>query len=320
MRIPGLITSFFILMISATSVGQKFEDYTQHLENESLNFEMVAVAGGTFIMGAAADDKNRRADEKPPHEVSVDSLWMGKYEINWDQYDAFVFGEFGPEAFKDQDLLKSLGIDAVAGATSPYEDMSNGMGKGKAPAVNMTQYAALMFCKWLTAKTGVFYRLPTEAEWEYVCKTGKTDSSTLEDVAVFQVNADEAYTDTGSKEPNALGIHDMLGNVSEWVLDQYDADYYAVSPTDNPWNTPTELYPRVLRGGSWKDTASKMCCTSRQKSHARWKRRDPQIPKSNWWHTNADFVGFRLVRPFAQPSPKEIANYWLEAMEDYGLN
>jgi len=163
--------------------------------------------------------------------------------------------------------------------------------------------------------------LPTEAEWEYVCKKGKTDDvKPLETVAWYSENSEDKYQKTGSKKPNSIGIYDLLGNVSEWVLDQYSTSYYAHSPRKNPWNIPTKLYPIVVRGGSWKDTAIKLCCTSRQASKSKWKRRDPQIPKSNWWNTDASFVGFRVVRSKVQPSKKEIEKYWLEAITDYGMN
>jgi len=243
-----------LLLWNQAIIGQEFGDYTQEINDELINIDLVAVPGGTFTMGAAEDDGSRKSEEKPPHEVRIDSLWMGKYEITWAQFDAFVYGNFSDDQFQDQTTLSNLGIDGVSGATMPYEDMSIGMGKDNFPAVNMTQYAAIMYCKWLSAKTGVFYRIPTEAEWEYVCKQGKTDEfETLDSIAVYNSNSDKKYLETGSKKPNALGIHDMLGNVSEWVLDQYDAAYYETSLTDNPWNKPTELYPRVLRGGSWKD-------------------------------------------------------------------
>lgn len=315
----SFITALLVLLWNSPEVlGQQFENYAQSVNGESFSIEMIAVPGGTFFMGAADDDKTRKADEKPMHEVFVDSLWMGKYEISWEQYDAFVFGDFGEEQFLDTEALSLLGIDGVSGATAPYEDMSNDMGKDNAPAVNMTQYAALMFCKWLTAKTGVFYRLPTEAEWEFVCKTGNTDPiESLDSIAVYKLNSNGKYAERGSLDANELGIHDLLGNVSEWVLDAYESKYYKRSPKNNPWNVPVELYPRVVRGGSWKDTATKTCCTSRLKSEVKWKRRDPQIPKSNWWHTNADFIGFRVVRPLNQPSKEAIASYWLEAVEDY---
>ncbi|WP_034044574.1 formylglycine-generating enzyme family protein [Wocania ichthyoenteri] len=315
-----VFTALCIIQIG-TIHSQEFENYSQDLKGEKITIEMIAVKGGAFLMGANTNDTTRKDDEKPSHDVEIDDFWMGKYEITWEQYDAFVFGEFEQEQFKDKNKLNDLGIDAVSGATPPYVDMSFNMGKETHPAVNMTQYAAIMYCKWLTSKTGVFYRLPTEAEWEYVCKKGKTDEdSNLKSVAWFDENTNDKYEKTGIKKANMLGIHDLLGNVSEWVMDQYDANYYKTSPKNNPWNKPSELYPRVVRGGSWKDTKDKLCCTARGLSKQKWKRRDPQIPKSNWWHTNAPFVGFRVVRPKIQPSKEDIKTYWLSVIEDYGLN
>lgn len=314
-----------LVLLSILQLGfiqaQDFSDYKQDIKNETVAIDLVAVRGGKFMMGAETNDSARKDDEKPLHEVEVGDFWIGKHEITWEQYDAFVFGDFDPAQFKDTTELKELGIDAVSGATPPYVDMSFGMGKETNPATNMTQHAALIYCKWLTSKTGVFYRIPTEAEWEYVCKKGKTDKNVaLDEVAWFDKNSNEKYQKTGTKVANALGIHDMLGNVSEWTLDQYSETYYKESPKANPWNTPTDLYPRVVRGGNWKSTADKLCCTSREGSISKWKIRDPQIPKSNYWHTNAPFIGFRVVRPKVQPSKEEIAMYWLEAIEDYGMN
>tara|TARA_R110002050_G_scaffold16719_1_gene50451 strand:- start:102850 stop:103815 length:966 start_codon:yes stop_codon:yes gene_type:complete len=309
-----LFTFNYGLLLNA----QHFNDYSQTISNENISIDLVAIEGGKFSMGAPEEDRKRKDDEKPSHDVEIDAFWMGKYEITWEQYDTFVYDDVKKAPLVDAKMLNDLGIDALSGATPPYVDMSFNMGKETSPAVNMTQYAALMFCKWLTAKTGIFYRLPTEAEWEYVCKKGNTDKTdSLKNVAWYQENSNEKYQKTGLKTPNTLGIHDMLGNVSEWVLDQYSTSYYAESSTKNPWNAPKELYPRVLRGGSWKDTADKLCCTSRQISKSIWKRRDPQIPKSNWWHTDAPFIGFRVVRPKVQPTKETIESYWLEAMMDF---
>jgi len=315
------IFPLFFAVINKGVFAQEFRNYKQKVKNETFLFELIAVSGGSFIMGAATNDTTRKNNEKPRHHVELDDFWMGKYEITWEQYDSFVNGEFIDSEFKEASVLKKLGIDGVTGATTPYVDMSFGMGKGSFPAVNMTQYAAIMYCKWLTSKTGIFYRLPTEAEWEYVCKKGKTDTvSDKGNIAWYKINAKNAYGKTGTKRANGLGIHDLLGNVSEWVLDQYSESYYANSPQKNPWNRPSDLYPRVTRGGSWKDTADKLCCTYRNASKAKWKQRDPQIPKSDWWLTDASFVGFRIVRPRLQPSEEEIKKYWLEAITDYGLN
>lgn len=311
----------FATLFNSTSIAQHFDNYKQDVKNEEILIEMIAITGGSFEMGADKSDTSRPASEKPKHTLEIDDFWIGKYEITWEQYDAFVYGSFESEQFQNETELKKMGIDAVTGATAPYVDMSFGMGKASFPAVNMTQYAAIMYCQWLTSKTGVFYRLPTEAEWEYTCKKGKTDKvNSVKEIAWYESNSEEKYQETGVKKANGLGVYDMLGNVSEWVLDQYSTEYYTNSPSKNPWNKPTELYPRVARGGSWKDTANKLCCTFRQPSKSKWKQRDPQIPKSDWWNTDAPFIGFRVVRPKTQPSKEEIKNYWLEAIEDFGMN
>jgi formylglycine-generating enzyme required for sulfatase activity len=201
--------------------------------------------------------------------------------------------------------------------------MSFGMGTDSFPAISMTHYAASMFTKWLTAKTGDFYRLPTEAEWEYACKVGGGTVGNIDDKAWHRGNSDRGYKMVGSKEPNRFGLYDILGNVAEWTTDQYFEDYHEKvkelgdEPILNPWFKPTKLYPRAVRGASWLDEKDEVSCIKRRGSEARWKMLDPQIPKSLWWHTNAQFLGFRVVRTLENPSPKEMENYWPEPVDDY---
>ena len=188
--------------------------------------------------------------------------------------------------------------------------MSFEMGKEKHPATSMTQHAALMFCKWLSAKTGHFYRLPTEAEWEYACLKGGAREKSMH---WSKENSDAQYHEIDSNEPDEIGLYNMLGNVAEWTMDAYIDG----KSDKGSWAIPKSLYPRVLKGGSWKDTTDKCTCTSRKASKASWKRIDPQLPKSRWWFTNAPIVGFRIVRPYPTPSKEEIEKYWLPVIDEY---
>ena len=192
------------------------------------------------------------------------------------------------------------------------------MGHEGHPAVSMTQWAALHYARWLSDKTGHFYRLPTEAEWEYACRAGADEplaGIALERSAWYYDNSGETFHPVGEKRPNAWGIHDMLGNVAEWTLDQYVADYFEQLPEDganSPWVAPTRLHPRTVRGGAYDDDPEVIRCSERLESSLNWKRRDPQIPKSFWWNTDSTFVGFRLVRPANPPSAEEIELFWFQ--------
>jgi formylglycine-generating enzyme required for sulfatase activity len=191
----------------------------------------------------------------------------------------------------------------------------------------MTQLAAKTYCEWLSAKTGIYYRLPTEAEWEYACRAGTTtaysfgdDPAKLGEYAWYFGNSEEAYHKVGKKKPNPWGLYDMHGNVQEWCLDQYHPDFYArlagKEPVKNPLAVPTEIYGRIVRGGSWDDDAAVLRSAARVPSIPAWKKRDPQFPQSVWYLTDADGVGFRLVRPLRVPSQLEIDKLNLEPKPD----
>jgi formylglycine-generating enzyme required for sulfatase activity len=202
--------------------------------------------------------------------------------------------------------------------------MSFGMGKDGYPAISMTQHAANKYCEWLSAKTGQFYRLPTEAEWEYACRAGTTtaysfgdDPAKLGDYAWYEKNSDFKYQKVGRKKPNPWGLYDMHGNVAEWCLDQYEPSYERFTgalPAD-PWNRAAKNYPHAVRGGSWDDEPAKLRSAARRGSDKTWKIQDPQLPKSVWYHTDAQFLGFRIVRPLTLPSPEAMQAYWNSGVE-----
>lgn len=320
-HLKNLFPLLFAGLIFLTFKPQSFESYSEKIPGTSVSIAMTPVEGGTFQMGS---DEN--SDEQPVHEVRVSDFWIGTYEITWDQYEAFV------QRNKDQILKDPMGndvdlqVDGVARATPPYLDMSHGMGKKGYPVISITQYAAMNFCKWLSAKTGHFYRLPTEAEWEYACRAGSNKAyafgSSIEELdqyAWYRGNSGGKYHPIGTKAPNQFGLYDMHGNVAEWTMDQYSPKGYSVQSGVNqdPWKKPMTLYPRTVRGGSWQDGPAMLRASARAGSTPDWKRIDPQIPKSKWWHTNAPHVGFRIVRPRTAPSKEEIKKYWAEPIDDY---
>lgn len=311
---------FAQVMVSGGTAAESFEPFTRQVPQSSVSFSMVPITGGRFLIGATPGTPNSKEDEGPQREVEVGSFWMGTHEVTYELFE--IFRE------KKLDLNEDGSpVDGITRPSPPYEDPTFGMGKYGFPATSMTQYAALAFCKWLSEKTGEFYRLPTEAEWEYACKGGSkdafffgNDASQLGEYAWYYENSSDAFKKVGQKKPNPFGLYDMLGNVAEWTLDQYDPGFYATLsaevPTVAPWRKPTTLHPRTVRGGSYTDDAEALRPTARQMSDLRWKSRDPQIPKSFWWNTDSPFVGFRLVKPYPQPSKEEQRQFWAFVLDE----
>jgi formylglycine-generating enzyme required for sulfatase activity len=289
--------------------------YTVTVPNTTATFGMAPIPAGEFDMGSA--DAAAPADQKPVRKVKVDAFWMMTTEVNWDAYLMWTFADQANEKEKPDAL-----VDALSRPTAPHLEMSFGRGNGGFPAISMTPHAANKYAQWLSAKTGEFYRLPTEAEWEYACRAGGAPSvpeAQLADVAWYQKNSgtqefsDGTYHKLGSKKPNAWGLYDMLGNVMEWTADQHAP--YVAGPQVNPWVRPTQSYPIAVRGGSWNDPADRVNCTIRYKSDPVWKERDPQLPTSVWYMTDAEWLGFRLVRPAKVPSAEEMYKAWNNGVE-----
>lgn len=311
----------FLALLAAsqsTYAQQGHARYVQQINGTNLEFSMEAIPGGEFMMGSS---KSSNADEKPVHKVKISPFWMGTYEVTWNLFEPFLYKDF--EVTKSTDGKVPANVDAVTRPTKPYLDMTFGYGKDGQPALAMTHYNAIQFCKWLYVRTGVFYRLPTEAEWEYACRAGSNteyffgdDAAQLGEYASFKDNSGGKTVKVGTKKPNPWGLFDMLGNVSEWTYDQYKEDFYAQfegKTAENPVNVPTTLYPHVVRGGSFESEAKDLRSAARGASDPVWKQLDPQIPKSNWWFPEAPFVGMRLVRPAVQPSHDEIMAYYDKA-------
>jgi hypothetical protein len=201
------------------------------------------------------------------------------------------------------------------------------------PAVSMSQYAAKQYTKWLSLMSERFYRLPTEAEWEHACRAGtKTAYSfdgkveNLDDYAWHYGNAEETTHAVGEKRPNPWGLHDMHGNVAEWVLDAMNDDGFTALKKIQAKRLTVEqaliksdkLYPRVCKGGYY-DTDAVSCRSASRlaSSDDEWRQEDPNIPLSPWWFTSGPSlgVGMRIIRPLSEPTSAKREQYWQAATE-----
>ncbi|TWU27857.1 formylglycine-generating enzyme family protein [Bythopirellula polymerisocia] len=310
--------------------------YACSIPGTEATFTMMPIPGGEFLLGSPTNEADRKEDEGPQVIVKVAPFWMGKCEVSWAEYRAFM-AQY--EAFKKLDSLRfarsrmesakkevealpelkeyfdkqATDVDAVTCPT-PLYDSSFTYAPGEEPeqpAVTMTQFAAKQYTKWLSGISGEQYRLPTEAEWEYAARAGTTsaysfgdDPDLIEEFGWYDDNSDYETHAVGSKQPNAWGLYDMHGNAAEWVLDGYEPEQYSqLQPNvlaNNAIAWPTKLFPRVIRGGSWLSPASDCRSAARQQSQdSEWNLSDPNLPKSPWWFTEeqATGVGFRIMRP-----------------------
>ena len=314
-RSLSLTAVVFTLALLTLTPGARASDdpkkpYVEAIPGTDLTFEMLPIPGGKFTIGSPASEEKRGDDEGPQKEIEIAPFWMGKYEVTWDEYDQFAFSmdikkkkRDGVDLTKQADTEKAS--DAVSRPTPPYADETFGFGRKHQPVICITHHSAMEFCRWLSAKTGKAYRLPTEAEWEYACRAGTTtaysfgdDPAAIGDYAWYVENAEKPQV-VGKKKPNPWGLYDMHGNVSEWCLDHYVADIYSKlsGGEKGPVVLPTAAeYSYVARGGNWDSDADKLRSAARLGSNKEWSVQDPQRPQSIWWHTDATFVGFRLVR------------------------
>ena len=255
--------------------------YTETIPGTDVKFEMVPVPGGEFLLGSPADETSRSTDEGPQVRVRVAPFWIGKCEVTWAEYHAYMamYGVFkklqrlaaapmnaaertaAGDAWRlvekhawNGQLEDQWGVDAVTTATPLYDaSFTYGVGdKPNQPAVTMTQFAARQYSKWLSGIAGRDFRLPTEAEWECAARAGTAtaysfgnDPQSLADYAWFDENADYETHPVGTKQPNPWGLYDMHGNVAEWTLDEYQADAYTALGKGQLGTGPVDAHAAV---------------------------------------------------------------------------
>jgi formylglycine-generating enzyme required for sulfatase activity len=234
--------------------------YTQSISGTLVQFDMIPVPAGEITM---PDPAKKGAAKK----IKVGPFWIGKTEVTWDAYDVFVYRLDIPQGSKDK--------DAITRPSKPYGTADKGYGRKGYPVINESYLGAQAYCKWLSKKTGHTYRLPREAEWEYACRAGQP-APTPQQLSRYAVISAEKTSPVGSKSPNAWGLYDMLGNVAEWCVDLKGKP--------------------VVCGGSFEDKPAKVTPSRRQYQTEAWQANDPQEPKSKWWLSDGEFVGFRVIR------------------------
>jgi len=277
------------------------------------DLELISIPAGTFRMGSDEKDPERAPSELKVTTVTISQpFWLGKTEVTRAQWEAVMGPVTEPTFIGSPKDLKELA--------------------GDLPMADVTWGQAISFCDKLTQrereagrlKAGYVYSLPSEAQWEYACRAGATGlvpvSTTERDASIWYMKTAGPWTysmgarlnPVGKKKANAWGLYDMLGNLSEWTLDQYDPAAYdkLADGAKDPTVPPAGKYPRVARGGSYLDDAGVLRCSNRIASSPEWNKRDPQVPKSRWWLTDGMFMGFRVVRPVQQPSKEEIEKFY----------
>jgi formylglycine-generating enzyme len=306
---------------------ETFERFTETIPGTSVKFDMVPIPGGVFEIGSPPREPGRSSNEGPVRQVELSPFFMAEVEITWEMYMTF-FRETASEGRTDQgafmaDLSRITEVDAISGPTPPWGNPDQGWGWGQRPAITMTYYGAETFCRWLSLKTGKNYRLPTEAEWEYAARGGTTtpyffegnprkftttriwnrvfgaDTTNINRYIIYEANSLMRTQPPDSVRANPFGLRNMLGNVWEFTSDYYADDAYAIYPEGqvirNPQG-PATGKERVIRGGSYKSDAFDVrSATRRPTQHDAWLITDPQIPKSIWWYSDQNEVGFRVV-------------------------
>ncbi|MCH2200777.1 MAG: formylglycine-generating enzyme family protein [Fuerstiella sp.] len=300
--------------------------YEMSIPGTDVVFALEPIPGGQITVGS---------DHR---KYFIGPFWMGRFEVTWSEYKQFmnlyhVFKQF--QINRQRTVNDDNEIDAVTAPTPLYEPTYTfEFGDDpRQPAVTITQYAARQYTKWLSAVTGLQYRLPAEAEWEHACRAGATTAyhfgkspGDLSEFGWFKGAADTKGAQiVGQKRPNSWGLYDMHGNAAEWVLDGPDGSSAAEGATildaSTEWIRSQTPDHRKVCGGSWEFPATDCTSTSRLLSvHAEWKFTDPNIPKSPWWFTDdpARGVGFRIMRALKSVDRKQMEEYWKIDNESIG--
>ncbi len=251
--------------------------------------ELISLAGGLCRMGSRVHEPGAHESEGL-HDVLLPSYALGRFEITWEQWAQFMDDEGNrsdggvPWWMPPRDA--PAGLTWRAGRARVVPELA------RRPAVGMSWRAALAYARWLSSKTGADYRLPSEAEWECAARAGTESAFPWGDVfdAARVQGRDRSgvagTVDVGSYPPNAAGLHDLLGNVWEWVADCFAPDAYTRADPQAPRLFAPGCLAPVVRGGSFRDGPEAT---------------RPGRRANAWWWGPYDGVGLRVARALVTP-------------------
>ena len=354
----------FVIPCGRLLATEKLPDYEQKTVRNSI--AMVGVDGGAF----------RRCEYEPAllgplkwndEEAVVSPFWIGKYECTFEEFHEWVseWGYRGKPANPAQEKAREVNdldeklLSPAAGGPSWNNSVRESSGNGNHPAFGMKQWAAKRYCHWLSILTGRFYRLPTEAEWEFACLADSKDAASgrrretgaypwgwnVDEIDTYAVTGLNTRVSklavVGSKKPNAYGIHDMIGNVEEWVADGYAVP--EIRPRQpNPIVWPASKHLSQDAAKIWKEfkEAGQRYCdgwgVAKGGSYHRDRSQQPaaftvaaRTDPERYWHDHEDpyklpqdncgrslegtvslSIGFRIARPLTVPDRKFQLWHW----------
>jgi formylglycine-generating enzyme required for sulfatase activity len=289
-RLGWTVASLAVVMLAGVPPAPKAEQDRKRAEEETKRAElevlqpgrlfrdcmdicplMVVLPAGEFTMGSPPDEVGRRDTEGPQHRVTIARPFaVGKYEVTFAEWDACAAG---------------------GGCNSRLAGRDEGWGRGRRPVINVDWSDAKEYAAWLSRKTGKAYRLLSEAEWEYAARAGTTTpyafGDKILDWSAGKLRAQygaRMTAEVGSFPANRFGLHDMHGNVWEWVEDAWHCNYEGAPTDGSVWSERYPVY-RVLRGGGWPlSSPGNLRSASRRSSN---------VPR---FGNRTPYVGFRLAR------------------------